>query len=148
MLKRKTPLRAKSPMARKPLSAKPRTQKACSKRAESRWRSPAYLAWVRTQPCVVCGAPGNVAAHHMIGMYGLSGMGLKAGDEFAMPACDPAAGSFNDCHQQIHSLKALRDQQPRFLITTLFAAIRVHSGEKKDRLVIALEFIKSKEHSL
>jgi len=55
----------------------------------------------------------------MIAMYQLSGMGLKAPDSFAMPACDPFFGSFNDCHQQIHRLKALRDQQPAFLRTTL-----------------------------
>lgn len=144
MLKRKTPLRAKAPMARKPI--KPRRRKAQSARQKDvRFRSESYLAWVRTQPCVVCGATTGIAAHHMIGMYQLSGMGLKAPDSFAMPACDPFFGSFNDCHQQIHSLKALRDQQPRFLITTLEAAIRVHSGEKRGRLVTALELIKSKE---
>ncbi|MGQ7286033.1 DUF968 domain-containing protein [Vreelandella venusta] len=154
MLKRKTPLRAKAPMARKPIKrglsstkdAKTRyKERSASKTRDKRWRSPKYLAWVRTQPCVVCGATTGIAAHHMIGMYNLGGMGLKAPDSYAMPACDPAAGSFNDCHQQIHRIKALRDQQPAFLRTTLRAGLNHFTGADAEQLLHALSFIEAKE---
>lgn len=144
MLKRKTPLRAKAPMARKPI--KPRRRKAQSARQKDvRFRSESYLAWVRTQPCVVCGATTGIAAHHMIGMYNLGGMGLKAPDSYAMPACDPAAGSFSDCHQQIHRIKALRDQQPAFLRNTLRAGLNHFTGADAEQLTHALSFIEAKE---
>lgn len=144
MLKRKTPLKAKAPIARKPI--KQRRRKAQSaKQKDCRWRSEQYLAWVRTQPCVVCGATGGNAAHHMIAMYQLSGMGLKAPDSMAMPACEPAAGSFKDCHQQIHSLKALRDQQPTFLRATLREGLKQFTGETQEQLLHALAFIEAKE---
>ena len=141
MLKRKTPLRAKAPMARKPIKRKTARKKSTDKR----WRSEQYLAWVRTQPCVVCGATTGIAAHHMIGMYNLGGMGLKAPDSYAMPACDPAAGSFNDCHQQIHRIKALRDQQPAFLLATLRAGIAQFTGETAEALLHALAFLEAQE---
>lgn len=144
MLKRKTPLKAKAPMARKPL-AKRRKKAQSVKQKDCRWRSEQYLAWVRTQPCVVCGAKGGNAAHHMIAMYQLSGMGLKAPDSFSMPACDPAAGSFNDCHQQIHRLKALRDQQPAFLRTTLRAGLNQFTGADAEALLHALAFLEAQE---
>lgn len=144
MLKRKTPLKAKTPMARKPI--KQRRRKAQSaKQKDVRWRSEPYLIFIRLLPCVVCGAIGGVAAHHFIGMYGVSGMGLKAPDSMSMPACDPAAGSFNDCHQQIHSLKALRDQQPTFLRTTLRAGLTQFTGETAEALLHALAFLEAQE---
>lgn len=144
-LARKTPVRAKNPIARSPAAR--RMKKINSERSarDCRWRSPKYLAWVRTQPCVVCGATTGIAAHHMIGMYNLGGMGLKAPDSYAMPACDPAAGSFNDCHQQIHANKALRDQQPAFLRTTLRAGLSQFTGADAEQLLHALAFIEAKE---
>ena len=141
MLKRKTPLRAKAPMARKPIKRKAMRKASTDKR----WRSEQYLAWVRNQSCVVCGATTGIAAHHMIGMYNLGGMGLKAPDSFAMPACDPAAGSFNDCHQQIHRIKALRDQQPTFLRATLRAGLSHFTGADAEQLTHALSFLEAKE---
>lgn len=153
-LARKTPLKAKKPMARKPIKrslssknpAYVRDKKAKRQRMrDKRWRSEQYLTWVRTQPCVVCGATGGNAAHHMIAMYQLSGMGLKAPDSFSMPACDPAAGSFNDCHQQIHAVKALRDQQPAFLRTTLRAGLKQFTGEAQEQLMHALAFLEAQE---
>lgn len=81
----------------------------------------------------------------MKGVFHLSGAGLKAPDSFAMPACDPFFGSLNDCHQQIHSLKALRDQQPAFLRTTLRAGLHQFTGETANQLSQALAFIDAKE---
>ena len=58
-------------------------------------KNPDYLDRLRELPCAVCGhhAPSN--AHHLIGVGGLSGMGLKAPDLFAMPVCF-------ECHANIH----------------------------------------------
>ena len=83
MLKRKTPLRAKKPMARKPIKRKGKRKQSTDKR----WRSEPYLAFVRSLPCSVCGAA-PCDPHHIIGLHwGLSGQGLTAPDSFAMPLC-------------------------------------------------------------
>lgn len=50
---------------------------------QKRWRSPAYLKWVKTLSCVVSGAPAD-DPHHIIG-HGTSGMGLKAPDWAVFP---------------------------------------------------------------
>lgn len=106
-----------------------------------RFRSPAYLAWVRTLPCCVCGKPA-IAAHHLIGMWNLSGMGLKAADTFVMPVCD---GPGDTCHRQIHSDAALRWQQPVFVLDTINAGLeQFPAGPIHDALVEALEFIREK----
>jgi len=45
------------------------------------YRSPAYLAFVRTLPCVVCGVKGTEAHHHG------GGMGLKGSDLQTVSLC-------------------------------------------------------------
>lgn len=56
-------------------------------------RDPRYLAWLRTLSCTFCGAlPPNEASHH--GNTG--GVGLKASDHDALPAC-------RRCHQRWHN---------------------------------------------
>jgi len=77
----------------------------------------------------------------MIAMYQLSGMGLKAPDSFAMPACDPIYGHGRDCHQQIHAHKALRERQPAFLRTTLRAGLEQFTGADAEALLHALAFL-------
>ena len=58
---------------------------------ENRIRSKAYLAHIRTQPCLACGAPGpSDAAHISMGRNSLS---MKAGDDLTMPLC-------RRCHQE------------------------------------------------
>lgn len=57
---------------------------------EYRWASPLYLAWIRKQPfCCCCGENGTtddpIIPHHIKGVGHLSGGGLKAGDNWAMP---------------------------------------------------------------
>ena len=59
-----------------------------------RYEDPAYLAWIRTQPCCHCLCDGTVA-HHMIGIGGR--MGSKMGDHFAMPMCVK-------CHSDLHTI--------------------------------------------
>lgn len=48
------------------------------------WRSPAYLAFVASLPCVITGAPAH--AHHLIG-HGVRGTGKKTNDYLAFPLC-------------------------------------------------------------
>lgn len=137
-LARKSPLKAKSPMKRKS------RRKQSAKQKEARWRSPKYLAWVRTLPCCVCNATGGVAAHHLTGMYNASGMGLKAPDSLAMPACDPHNGGWNNCHARIHAEKALRDQQPVWIAQTLARAMQEFEGDVLENLKQTMLFIDSK----
>jgi Protein of unknown function (DUF968) len=42
-----------------------------------------YLAWIRTQPCVVCGKTGGIEAAHT----GPHGMAQKSSDTSAIPLC-------------------------------------------------------------
>jgi len=143
-LKRKTPLAHGAPIkTRKPLSrTKPASVKHKPARrqrvSDKRWRSPEYLAWVRTLPCCHCGGPGG-DAHHVIGLHwGLSGGGLTAPDNYAMPAC-------RVCHQAIHQSPELQRWQPGWLRHVLALGVRQFDGEIKARLVRAWEFIDERE---
>ena len=46
-------------------------------------RNPKYLAWIRTRPCVVCGASRGIEASHT----GSHGLGQKSPDTSAIPLC-------------------------------------------------------------
>jgi len=46
-------------------------------------RNPRYLAWIRTQPCLVCGASRGIEASHT----GHHGLGQKSPDTSAIPLC-------------------------------------------------------------
>jgi hypothetical protein len=46
-------------------------------------RNPRYLAWIRTQPCCVCGSKKAVEASHT----GPHGIGQKSPDASAIPLC-------------------------------------------------------------
>jgi hypothetical protein len=46
-------------------------------------RNPRYLAWVRTQPCCVCGSKKAIEASHT----GPHGIGQKSPDSSAIPLC-------------------------------------------------------------
>lgn len=134
MLTRKTPLRAKQPMARKPIKRKATRKQSTDKR----WRSEAYLKWVRSLPCCDCGAL-NCDAHHVIGLkWGLSGMGLTAPDNYAMPLC-------RDCHTWMHNCPHLQQLQPRWLKATLRAGIAQFTGADAEALLHALAFVEAKE---
>lgn len=65
---------------------------------EKTWRSPAYLAWIRKQPCAKCGHPGPCEAHHER-YLGNGGTGLKPPDSEALPLCK---SSFDreGCHNE------------------------------------------------
>jgi hypothetical protein len=46
-------------------------------------RNPRYLAWIRTQPCCVCGSKLSIEASHT----GPHGLGQKSPDSSAIPLC-------------------------------------------------------------
>lgn len=79
------------------------------------FRSRRYLDWVKTQPCVICGAPAD-DPHHMIGLGGMSGMGMTAPDSLAMPVCRPH-------HDEIHRNPDWWDRQWEFVARTLDRAL-------------------------
>ena len=78
-----------------------------------------YLEWLREQDCICCGLhTDRMPPHHFIGEGGMSGMGLKAPDLFAMPMC-------LDCHNDIHrAVKGWKEIQRKALIDTLCLAVR------------------------
>jgi len=130
-LKRKTPLRAK------PKPFKPKVKD--KRKPDTRWRSPKYLAFVRTLPCCVCGRPAN-AAHHIKGLYHLSGASLKAPDSYTMPVFD---GPGDTCHRKIHDDAGLRARQPEFILATIAKAAGL--GETiTSQLAMAVEFLNDK----
>ena len=134
MLKRKTPLRAKTPMARKPIKRKAVRKQSTDKR----WRSEPYLAFVRSLPCCNCQGPGR-DPHHVIGLHwGLSGQGLTAPDSFAMPLC-------RSCHNEVHASPELQRMQPDLLRQTLRAGLSQFIGADTEQLLHALAFIEAKE---
>lgn len=134
MLKRKTPLRAKKPMARKPIKRKAVRKQSTDKR----WRSEPYLAFVRSLPCCNCQGPGR-DTHHVIGLHwGLSGQGLTAPDSFAMPLC-------RACHNEVHASPELQRMQPAWLRQTLRAGLSQFTGADAEQLLHALAFIEAKE---
>jgi hypothetical protein len=131
MLKRKSPLRAKTPMARKPMQKKAKRKQSTDKR----WRSEPYLKWVRSQPCCACATYG-CDAHHVIGMHwNLSGMGLTAPDSFAMSLC-------RACHSLTHQNPKMQSMQPDWLRHTLRMGIQQFDDEA---LMHALAYMEARE---
>lgn len=138
-LKRKTALAARQPMRRK--SPRKRESQPKPRKQDARFRSPAYLRWVRSMPCCVCLAPAD-SAHHVIGILGLSGMGLKAPDSYVMPVCDGPDG----CHGEIHRDPELQKHQPAWLLQIIGYGLRQFpTGEIHDALLDARAFIQSKQ---
>lgn len=81
---------------------------------------PAYLKWVKTQPCVVCNAPAD-DPHHLVG-WGYSVMSSKVSDYWTFPLCRAH-------HDQLHlrgwhEWEALHGLQWKFIVKTLTQAIR------------------------
>ena len=60
-------------------------------------RSPAHLANVRKQSCLVCGSPPPNHAHH-IQFSEHRGIGQKVGDQWTVPLCGL-------CHHKLHTTK-------------------------------------------
>ena len=62
---------------------------------EKPWRSARYLCSVRDQPCLSCGTPFSIHAHHLRHAE-RTGMGRKASDMWAVPLC-------SRCHHSCHT---------------------------------------------
>jgi hypothetical protein len=89
-MKRSSPLKRSRGLTRKRKA--PRRQRA--------GRDPAYLAFVRTHDCLVCGKSGPSHPHHATGERmagGPKGGSMKAGDETCVSLCF-------GCHNAWHSL--------------------------------------------
>lgn len=71
---------------------------------ESRWRSPAHLAFVRSHCCSVCGSDYNIQAAHV--RYGSNtGLGQKPDDWRAVSLCaGPNSNNIEQlgCHNRQH----------------------------------------------
>lgn len=65
----------------------------------SQWRSPKYLAFVRSHPCLACRAINEIEAHH-VRFPGEAGVGQKPSDMTAVPLCNAHHRAF---HQGIVS---------------------------------------------
>jgi len=97
-LQRRTPIaRGESVLARTPMLRKTQLPGAkCLERSPMKRKrrrakpgdDPAYKAWIKTQPCVVCGSL-EVDPHHLINGKGEArkGMGQTVPDRFLLPAC-------------------------------------------------------------
>lgn len=60
-------------------------------------RNPRYLAWIRTQPCVVCGTRRGIEASHT----GPHGLGQKSPDTSAIPLCSKHHRTGNDSYHKL-----------------------------------------------
>jgi hypothetical protein len=60
-------------------------------------RNPRYLAWIRTHPCVVCGASRGIEASHT----GPHGLGQKSPDTSAIPLCTKHHRTGNDSYHKL-----------------------------------------------
>jgi hypothetical protein len=49
------------------------------------WRCRAYLDWIKSLPCVICGEPADDPHHEQLPGHG--GMGTTPGDDRAVPMC-------------------------------------------------------------
>ena len=60
-------------------------------------RNPRYLAWIRTQPCCVCGSKRGIEASHT----GPHGLGQKSPDSSAIPLCRRHHRNGNDSYHRL-----------------------------------------------
>jgi len=84
------------------------------------WQSRAYLDYVKSLPCAVCGAQGS-DPHHLIG-HGQGKMGGKAHDLFALPLCRT---HHDELHRRgIPSWERQHGSQLGYLVATLDRAMK------------------------
>jgi DNA-binding Lrp family transcriptional regulator len=79
-----------------------------------RWESPAYLKWVKAQPCQCCGMPAD-DAHHLTG-YGQGGTGTKAHDSLTIPLC---RRHHDELHRDLRTFENNYGTQPEMIINLL-----------------------------
>lgn len=83
---------------------------------QPRYRNQAYLDWVKGLPSAFSRIEPAGDAHHIIGVGGLSGMGLTAPDWAAMPLT-------RDEHNLMHRDLAMWPEQWEYIARTLGRAI-------------------------
>lgn len=86
---------------------------------------PDYLAWIRTQPCCVCGRTPTVAAHQRL--VGDGSVGRKPSDLYAIPLCA-------SCHNREHQgaatfYKEIGKDAYRLIVETLVNYYREREGK-------------------
>lgn len=86
-----------------------------------RWVCEKYTQWVKTQPCVCCGAQAD-DPHHLIG-YGLGGMGTKAHDIFTIPLCRQ---HHDELHRDPRSWAKIYGEQLLHVFRTIDMAFSTH----------------------
>lgn len=60
-------------------------------------RSKAYLAWIRSLPCIICGEVRGIEASHT----GPHGLGQKSSDYSAIPLCSKHHRTGNDSYHKL-----------------------------------------------
>jgi hypothetical protein len=103
-LLRKTPMKRGSPMPRHKAALRAgKTRLKKSALRETVYRNEAYLAAVRTLPCVNCGRPGCTQAAHSNQLRFGKGGRLKASDATAMALCSFPSIGVSGCHEILDS---------------------------------------------
>lgn len=116
-LKRNKPLKAKKSLKRKSgLKVKSAGKQNSMAGPNARWRSRAYLDWVKAQQCVMCEKPAD-DPHHIKHVGHFSGAGLTAPDFMAIPVC-------RTHHYEIHARPELWPLQYQWVLETLDKAFR------------------------
>ncbi len=99
-----------------------------SMQKQIRWKSKKYLKWILTLPCVDCKKEGwednQIVPHHIHGIGNLSGIGQKAGDEWAMPM-------HVTCHTYFHQHPDHKSQWEWIAGTQAKAIVAIANGELK-----------------
>jgi hypothetical protein len=92
-------------------------------------RNPRYLAWIRTQPCVVCGSTRGIEASHT----GPHGLGQKSPDASAIPLCYRHHRTGNDSYHRLgpHKFAQVHNLEIPTIVRKLNTKpiIRVEAGE-------------------
>ena len=81
-------------------------------------RDRAYLDWLRTQPCILTGQRGNDSEAVDPAHIGQAGMGMKAGDDLALPIVHSAHVAMHN----IGEITILRQYSPDWLLREAFRA--------------------------
>ena len=84
---------------------------------QPRFESKRYRDFVTSLECFCCNKPGPSECHHIKGVGGYSGAGMKASDYLSMPLCSA-------CHHKLHICKLPLDMQFVWIAETIDRAFR------------------------
>ena len=83
------------------------------------YRNKAYLKWLQTKPCCLCGKIDGEPAHHIRRSYWGAGMSQKSHDYVAVPIC-------LNCDDKVHNAKLYIENEDRIIINNLMRYIHDH----------------------